>query len=143
VVHGETLRREGHTIWLNPNARATHAPPSGLSHFFWRFLLIGHDYYWQKKLIAYSQSCTDGSDLVPAPIPSLEDRDPTASSLGEKLKIFRDRMTRLLQNNPRHAIYFPFAIPIILVAAFLIYTGYLMTRVSPSYLIKTYDRILA
>ncbi|UIE37800.1 glycosyltransferase family 2 protein [Leptodesmis sichuanensis] len=132
VVHGENLQREGHVIWLHPQARATHAPPSDLSHFFWRFLLIGHDYYWQKKLIPNP----------PSPISNPQDRDPTASSFTEKVKIFRDRMARLLHNNPRHALYFPFAIPIILVAALLIYVGYLITLVSPDYLVKTDDRIL-
>ncbi|MGQ9870385.1 glycosyltransferase family 2 protein [Leptodesmis sp.] len=132
VVHGENLQREGHIIWLHPQARATHAPPSDLSHFFWRFLLIGHDYYWQKKLIPNSLS----------PISSPQDRDPTASSFTEKIKIFRSRMVRLLHNNPRHALYLPLAIPIILVAALLIYVGYLITLVSPNYLVKMYDRLL-
>lgn len=147
VVHGETLRREGHLIWLNPQSRATHAPPSDLSHFFWRFLLIGHDYYWQKKLIACSQPSFGEAHEPPipnaqSPTPDLPDRDPTASSFTEKLNIFRDRMVRLLQNNPRHALYFPFAMPIILVAALLIYVGYLVTLINPDYLIKSYDRVL-
>jgi len=127
VVHGETLRREGEIIWLNPNARATHAPPDGLSHFFWRFLLIGHDYYWQQQLVGQIKE---------------GDRDATASGFGEKLRIFRDRLSRLFRNNPRHALYLPFAIPIVLVAALLIYAGYWMTRLKPDYLLKTYDHIL-
>ncbi|MCY7272335.1 MAG: glycosyltransferase, partial [Phormidesmis sp. CAN_BIN44] len=51
AIHAHELRQQGYTIWSQPQARATHAPPNGLSHFFWRFLLIGHDYYWQKKLL--------------------------------------------------------------------------------------------
>ena len=127
VVHSETLRREGEIIWLNPNARATHAPPDGLSHFFWRFLLIGHDYYWQQQLVGQIKE---------------GDRDATASGFGEKLRIFRDRLSRLFRNNPRHALYLPFAIPIVLVAALLIYVGYWITRLKPDYLLKTYDHIL-
>ena len=127
VVHGEALRQAGEIIWLNPNARATHAPPDGFAHFFWRFLLIGHDYYWQQQLIGQENK---------------SDRDATATGLGEKLKIFRDRLSRLFQNNPLHALYLPFAIPIVLVAALLIYTGYWITRLKPDYLLKTYDRIL-
>lgn len=136
VIHGENLRRAGEVIWLNPQARTTHAPPSGLSHFFWRFLLIGHDYYWQKKLIATP------TPNPQSPIPSSEGRDPTASGFNEKLQIFRDRMARLWQNNPRHALYLPFAVPIVLVAALLIYFGYLITLVNSDYLVKTYDRLL-
>ena len=127
VVHGETLRQAGEIIWLNPNARATHAPPDGFAHFWWRFLLIGHDYYWQQQLIGQENK---------------SDRDATATGLGEKLKIFRDRLSRLFQNNPLHALYLPFAIPIVLVAALLIYFGYWITRLKPDYLLKTYDRIL-
>ena len=127
VVHGETLRQAGEIIWLNPNARATHAPPDGFAHFWWRFLLIGHDYYWQQQLIGQENK---------------SDRDATATGLGEKLKIFRDRLSRLFQNNPLHALYLPFAIPIVLVAALLIYFGYWITRLRPDYLLKTYDRIL-
>lgn len=137
VVHGENLRREGQIIWLNPKARATHAPPSDLSHFFWRFLLIGHDYYWQKKLLKDKPSQRSALSTQ-----YLKDRDPTVSSFIEKVRIFRDRMARLFHNNPRHALYFPFAIPIVLTAALLIYTGYLITLVNPDYLVKTYDRIL-
>jgi glycosyltransferase involved in cell wall biosynthesis len=127
VVHGEDLRRSGQVIWLNPNARATHAPPDGFSHFFWRFLLIGHDYYWQQQLIKRSDS---------------GDRNAMATGFGEKLRIFRDRISRLFHNNPLHALYLPFAIPIILTAALLIYIGYWITRLKPDYLLKTYDRIL-
>lgn len=130
VVHVQTLKRDGHTIWLNPNARATHAPPDGLSHFFWRFLLIGHDYYWQKRLI-------QEMDLH-----IVEKRDPTASGFAEKVKIGRDRLGRLFFNNPLHAFYFPFAIPIILTSVLLIAIGYWITRFQPGYLLKTYDRVL-
>ncbi len=127
VVHGEALRQAGEIIWLNPNARATHAPPDGLSHFFWRFLLIGHDYYGQQQLVKPRKN---------------SDRDATATGFGEKLKIFRDRLSRLFHNNPLHALYLPFAIPIVLVAALLIYIGYWITRLKPDYLLKTYDHIL-
>lgn len=129
VVHIENLKRDGYAIWLNPNARATHAPPDGLSHFFWRFLLIGHDYYWQKRLIEEGKQKSS-------------DRDPTVSGFSEKLKVGRDRLSRLFQNNPRHAIYFPFAIPIMLASVLLIYAGYWITRLKPDYLLKTYDQIL-
>lgn len=130
VVHVQTLKRDGYTIWLNPNARATHAPPDGLSHFFWRFLLIGYDYYWQKRLI-------EAMNLHLS-----ETRDPTASGFVEKMKIGRDRLLRLFWNNPLHALYFPFAIPIMLASVLLMVVGYWITRFNADYLLKTYDRIL-
>ncbi|HAZ46595.1 MAG TPA: glycosyl transferase family 2, partial [Cyanobacteria bacterium UBA11371] len=52
VIHARNLQDRGYTIWKQSQARATHAPPNGFSHFFWRFLLIGHDYYWQNRLLA-------------------------------------------------------------------------------------------
>lgn len=151
VIHIKNLKRERHTIWLNPNARATHAPPDGLSHFFWRFLLIGHDYYWQKELIRKDVGAGLLDDLVdttsssknpPLQQTNSPDRDPTVSGFGEKMQVGRDRMARLFVNNPRHAIYFPFAIPIMLTSVFLISAGYWITRWKPDYLLKTYDRIL-
>ena len=158
VVHVENLKRDGYAIWLNPTARATHAPPDGLSHFFWRFLLIGHDYYWQKRLIEEgSQESEDeggkewmsgrvseipSTHLPTHPSTHSPDRDPTVSGLSEKLKVGRDRLSRLFQNNPRHVLYFPFAIPIMLASVLLIYAGYWITRLNPDYLLKTYDQIL-
>ncbi|MDX2229833.1 MAG: glycosyltransferase [Leptolyngbyaceae cyanobacterium bins.349] len=137
VIHIDQLKHDGHTIWLNPNARATHAPPDGFSHFFWRFLLIGHDYYWQKRLIAPTHPSTPHS-----PLPTPPDRDPTVSGLGEKLQVGRDRMARLFINQPMHAVYFPLAVPIMLASVALISAGYWITRFQPSYLLKTYDRLL-
>lgn len=145
VIHIENLKRDGHMIWLNPNARATHAPPDGLAHFFWRFLLIGHDYYWQKRIIEESGVGSQESATFthPAPLsPTPPDRDPTVSGFREKLKIGRDRMQRLFINNPRHILYFPLAVPIMLASVLLIYVGYWMTRFKPNYLVKVYDRIL-
>lgn len=71
-----------------------------------------------------------------------EERDPTASGFAEKLKIGRDRLRRLFFNNPLHALYFPFAIPIMLVSVLLISIGYWITRFKSDYLLKTYDHLL-
>jgi glycosyltransferase involved in cell wall biosynthesis len=142
VVHVQNLKQAGHTIWLNPNARATHAPPDGLAHFFWRFLLIGHDYYWQKRLLDEQTIRPSAASTQPQSTNSAADRDPTASGFAEKVQIGRDRISRLFTNNPWHALYFPFAVPIMLAATGLIYAGYQITRFNPSYLLKTYEQIL-
>ncbi len=125
AIHAQELRQQGYTIWSQPKARATHAPPNGLSHFFWRFLLIGHDYYWQKKLLKGTVS-----------------GDPTMSGMTGKMQVFGDRVGKMIANNPRHVIFFPLAMPIAIASAILIYSGYLITSFSPHYLLKTYDRIL-
>jgi glycosyltransferase involved in cell wall biosynthesis len=125
AIHAHELRQQGYTIWSQPQARATHAPPNGLSHFFWRFLLIGHDYYWQKKLLR-------GTALS----------DPTMSGVKGKMQVFSDRVSKMFVNNPRHLIFFPLAMPIAITSAILIYVGYLITSLNPHYLLKTYDKIL-
>lgn len=77
VIHAQGLAEQGHTIWRQPLARATHAPPNGLSHFFWRFLLIGYDYYWQKRLLERL-----GYSIAP---------DPAMMGMHGKMQVFRDR----------------------------------------------------
>ncbi len=126
AIHAQELRQRGYTIWSQPQARATHAPPNGLSHFFWRFLLIGHDYYWQKRLLKGTVSS-----------------DPAMSGIKGKMQVFHDRVGRMWINNPRHLIFFPLAIPIAIASAILIYVGYLITSLKPHYLLETYDKILS
>ncbi|KAM3097742.1 glycosyltransferase [Phormidesmis sp. 146-35] len=127
VIHAQELSEKAYTIWRQPQARATHAPPNGLSHFFWRFLLIGHDYYWQKRILR-----ARGFQKV---------NDPAMSSQG-KIQIFSDRIRKLFKNDLRHAIFFPFAIPIMIASAILIYMGYFITAQNPKYLLETYSKIL-
>jgi glycosyltransferase involved in cell wall biosynthesis len=132
VIHAQELRQSGATIWKQPQARATHAPPNGLSHFFWRFLLIGHDYYWQEKLLANITSPTDVA----------ENADLNMSRFSTKVQTFFDRIGKMLENDPRHGIFFPFAIPIATASVLLILLGYLVTLFNPDYLLKVYDQIL-
>jgi glycosyltransferase involved in cell wall biosynthesis len=127
VIHAHKIQNLGYTIWKQSQARATHAPPNGLSHFFWRFLLIGHDYYWQKKLLA-KEHIKGGKRIL-----TEEDR---------KLKTFRDRFSKIWTNNPRQFFYLPIAIPIIISALALILAGYIITSFSPHYLLKMYDELL-
>ncbi|MBW4469470.1 MAG: glycosyltransferase family 2 protein [Stenomitos rutilans HA7619-LM2] len=134
VIHAKGLQQQGYTIWRQPQARATHAPPSDLSHFFWRFLLIGHDYYWQQQLsIPYQKS-------IPT-VSTARDRDPTTSFKG-KVEIFFDRIRKMVKYDRRHLLYFPFAVPVATISVLLIFVGYLITTRRPDYLLNTYNRIL-
>ena len=125
VIHAHELGQKGYVIWNQPQAKATHAPPYGLSHFFWRFLLIGHDYFWQKKLLKETASS-----------------DRTMSGMKGKMQVFYDRVSKMVANNPRHLIFFPLAMPIVICSAILIYIGYRITSWKPHYLLETYDKIL-
>lgn len=123
VIHAQNLLRSGYQIWRQPIARSSHAPPEGLSHFFWRFLLIGHDYYWQKRLL-----------------PANDRAAFQESSFGGKVQTFFDRINKMFAENPRHWFYLPVALPIAAAAIGLIFVGNLITRRQPNYLLKAYDR---
>lgn len=131
VIHAYELRYSGYTIWKQPQARATHAPPSGFSHWFWRFLLIGHDYYWQKRLLA------DAKDLS-----SKRRYSDPMSGLNGKLQVFYERVGRILAYEPHHLIYLPFAFPVALSSVALVAAGYVITFFKPNYLLKVYNRLL-
>ncbi|XWK87299.1 MAG: glycosyltransferase [Phormidium sp.] len=130
VIHAYHLLEQGYTIWQHPQAKANHAPPSGISHFFWRFLLMGHDYFWQKTLLktAISTSGQSYSTLM------LDTKS--------KLQAFWERFSGMLIRQPLHLLYLPFAIPIVITSLLLIVVGYLITVFQPNYLLNTYQVIL-
>lgn len=129
MIHAHQLATAKETIWQQPIARALHASPNGLHHFFWRFLLLGYDYYWQKK-------------LLPAQASRNATAETTMSGIGGKLGVFGDRVSKMMRHDRRHLLYLPLALPIALLSALLIYVGYLITAWKPHYLLKTYSRIL-
>jgi len=122
VIHAQTLIAAGYTIWRQPNARSLHAPPNGLMHYFKRFLLIGHDLYWQKQLV--------GSPLAPLGKGGAREAlmdDPTINRQRSNLAIGIDRITKMIQRDRRHAFYLPFCLPIVMVSVLLIAIGYQIT----------------
>nr|WP_202925189.1 glycosyltransferase family A protein [Myxacorys almedinensis] len=129
VIHAHHIREQGIIIWQQPQARAFHAPPNGVSHFFWRFLLIGHDYYWQRRLLRPGKKQTKIDDL-------------SMNGIGGKLQIFRDRIHKLVANDLRHLFFLPLAIPIMIASALLIYLGFLITTWKPNYLLAQYNKLL-
>jgi glycosyltransferase involved in cell wall biosynthesis len=135
AIHARNLLTSGYPIWKQPCAKATHAPPSSLSHFFWRFLLIGHDYYWQNRLTSVASSSL------------LQQQPPvqTGKSLSgtrKKLSIFAERIGKMLAQNPRHLLYLPLALPVALSSTLLVIVGYFTTAVQPNFLRKTYTLLL-
>jgi len=130
VIHAHNLLQQGYTIWQQPQAKATHAPPSGLSHFFWRFLLMGHDYLGQKTLLKDPNS------------KSQESFAPLMLGVKSKLQAFWQRFSRMLAEKPLHLIYLPLAIPIVIASITLIIVGYLISVVKPHFLLDVYQKIL-
>jgi GT2 family glycosyltransferase len=123
AIHAQNLVRSGYQIWRQPIARGTHAPPEGLAHFFWRFLLIGHDYYWQNRLMAAGDRAAFRE-----------------SSFGGKVQTFFDRVGTLFADNPRHWFYLPLAVPIAAASIGLIFVGHSITRFRPHYLLRAYEQ---
>jgi hypothetical protein len=147
VIHAHLLLHQGKTIWRQPQARSVHSPPNGLSHFIWRFLLIGYDYYWLQQLLNCHPLCA-----LPTRSPNSEPRlslvlnhqgtlgKPIHPSPGFMVKvlIFIQRCSKMIQAQPLHIIYLPLALPIVLVAALLILIGYWLTASTPNYLLSIY-----
>ncbi|MDY6784176.1 MAG: glycosyltransferase family A protein [Cyanobacteriota bacterium] len=134
AIHARDLLAKGCAIWKQPHAKATHAPPSSLSHFFWRFLLIGHDYYWQNRL------ASSASPNLPDTSSAQSSNSP--SGMQEKINIFTDRFKKILADNPRHLLYLPLALPVALSSTLLVAVGYFTTTVRPNILLKTYSRLI-
>lgn len=126
VIHAQSLGNLGYSIWKQPQAKATHAPPENLSHFFWRFLLIGYDYYWQKQVLSNDKF----QKLI----------DDTVFGTSGKLQAFSERI-KAIQSNPRHILNLPIAIPIVFTALMLILIGYLITLANPHYLLQFYQKM--
>ena len=130
VIHAQDLIASGHTIWRQPKARSLHAPPNGFKHFFTRFLLIGHDLYWQKKLLEKR------SVIQKKPLEQKSD-DPSISGRS-KLSIGFDRITKMINRDRRHAFFLPICLPIVMVAVLLIVIGYQITLRRPHYLLNRF-----
>jgi glycosyltransferase involved in cell wall biosynthesis len=135
VIHARQLSQQGLTIWQHPQARASHAPPHGWFHFVWRFLLIGYDYYWQRRILR-EQGLTVAAS-------SQEIQDPTASGWYGKLQVLDDRLGKLIRANPWHLALLPLALPVVLLAMALIGLGYWITVRSPDYLLQRFERAIA
>lgn len=130
VIHAYKLLKQGYTIWQQPKARANHAPPATFSHFFWRFLLMGHDYFWQKSLLKNAVSASGNS------------YPPLMLSVSSKMQVFFERFSGMLAEKPQHLIYLPFAIPIVFASISLIVIGHIITIFFPHYLLNVYQEIL-
>ena len=134
VIHAQNLIESGYIIWRQRKARSLHAPPNGFRHFTTRFLLIGHDLYWQKKLIK-KRSITKLS-IQGEPFAQRSD-DPSISDRS-KLCIGLDRISKMISRDRRHAFFLPLCLPIVIIAVVLIVIGYQITLRRPHDLLNRF-----
>ncbi|MDX2100089.1 MAG: glycosyltransferase family 2 protein [Leptolyngbyaceae cyanobacterium bins.59] len=129
VVHGQQLTRQGNPVWQQPLARACHAAPNGLLHFFWRFLLLGSD--------AYSVSRLQHRDNINV----LQGLKILVRAGLNKIQEVKERFYPVLTEDPRRFAYLPFALPIVLLSLVLFYLGALIAYLKPMFLLNWYNKL--
>ncbi|MBE9178313.1 glycosyltransferase family 2 protein [Oculatella sp. LEGE 06141] len=135
TVHACYLTEQGYVIWNQPQSRAVHAAPNGLSHFFWRFLLLGFD----ALTVARLQRRSGGQLNV-----NLLDDLRACVGIGVwKLKQVVLRTGALLSDDPTRIWLLPLAVPIALTSLLLFFSGLMIGYVSPTYLLKKYSQVEA
>jgi cellulose synthase/poly-beta-1,6-N-acetylglucosamine synthase-like glycosyltransferase len=133
MIHAHNLNRQGYTIWHQPTARATHALPNGLSHFFWRFLFLGDNALAVSRLLLAKEQT----------VKPLQDLQSCLLIGFNKLKQLAVRVVTVFAEDWRRLIYLPLALPIALAALLLYFTGLIIGYFRPNYLLNTYNKLEA
>lgn len=126
VIHAHKLHDIGCTIWRQPQARAIHTPPNQLSHLIWRFMLLGHDYYWQNQLLKNE----------------FKDQYTNNNLHQGRIKKYCDRLRNIFYRHPYRLLHLLLAIPIALLSFICVLIGYVVTIIQPNLLLKQYDQML-
>jgi len=116
------LKEAGVRVARQPKSRALHAPPNGLGHFFWRFLMFGHDAVNVYRLAdAASRQATGRTPRRGRFLGRL------LSLVGERgAKIF-SRLAWLIRDDWHQVL----RLPLIASGAFLMFVGYLSALFFP------------
>jgi glycosyltransferase involved in cell wall biosynthesis len=132
-VHARSIQSDGYTIWQQPLARATHAVPNGLAHFWWRFLLLGYDALAVNRLERKSATTHQPiGDLI------------ACGGIGKwKIQQFLQRCYTVFAEDPRRLVQLPLALPIAIVAMALFFAGLLLAYFRPNYLLANASNIEA
>lgn len=125
-LYVKQLKKGGIGVARQPRSRAMHAPPNGLGHYFWRFLMFGHD-------------AVNVYRLADAEDPEVAAQRPARGRfLGRLLSLISDRglmifsrLTWLIKANPRHLLRLPLALPLIAIGGGLMLFGYLSALLFP------------
>jgi glycosyltransferase involved in cell wall biosynthesis len=126
-LHAARLLAGGHRIVRQPAALATHASPNGLSHFIWRFLLMGYDGVVVPRLIA-------------AELPRAERTRVQRKRTFGLIRFWAAQACRKigaeLRRKPSRVLELPLALPIFASAVVLQAAGALAGLVAPRWFIQ-------
>jgi glycosyltransferase involved in cell wall biosynthesis len=125
-LHAARLLAAGYTILRQPAARALHAAPNGLSHFIWRFLLMGYDGVVVPRLIAQD---------APAIRRSSERRRRTVGLIRFWAVQVGAKLATEIRRRPSRMLALPFAVPVFAAAVVLQAVGALAGLVAPERLL--------
>lgn len=135
TIHARDLSAEGYTIWRQPLSRATHAAPNGLSHFFWRFLLLGYD------ALAVKRIADNPPEIKRQTLKPLQDLISCLSIDFGKFKDLAKRFYTVFAEDIRRLLYLPAALPIALAALFLYFTGLVIAYFRPNYFVASSGKV--
>lgn len=138
-IHACYLRTTGHQIWKQPQARATHAPPEGLSFFFWRFLLMGRDHLLMIHL-RDSLPLSGSTAVSPKQLSSKQQIRKFAQWLNRESNLLSAKAKTVMSEKPRRLVFIPVALPFILASKFLVYIGGIITFFESDYLLTRYHK---
>ncbi|WP_035987797.1 glycosyltransferase [Leptolyngbya sp. KIOST-1] len=130
VVHAHSLANKGYQIWQQPSARAVHAAPNGLSHFFWRFLLLGYDALAVARMTGNPEQ---KDQLVANP---LFDLVACVGITVRKTREVLQRTYRLIVEDPKRLVSLPLALPVVLASYGLFLVGLGIGFVRPRLLLN-------
>jgi glycosyltransferase involved in cell wall biosynthesis len=136
---------QGYTIWIHPQARAIHEPPT-MSFTFWRYLLMGRDQIVRERLkllLTNTQDTADDSKSSPhlGQTPYQRIRSRAGRVWWELKQLKRKQIITVLREEPRRLILLPLAVPIILWFELLFNIGRAITYFQPDLLLKRYQEI--
>jgi glycosyltransferase involved in cell wall biosynthesis len=140
-VHTHNLcELKGYTIWKHPQAKAIHEPPV-ISFISWRYLLYGRDDVLSEQAKLFlTQNQQDVDKILTKS--NLSFIQQVYTFIRRFLQPFKPKQVlEVLQEDPRHILMLPLAIPIILWFRLLFIVGQLVTYFRPDLLLKLYKNV--
>jgi glycosyltransferase involved in cell wall biosynthesis len=130
-----------YTIWIHPQARATHEPPT-MSFAFWRYLLRGRDRVLRERIKLHLTENLDLTDYfklsVDLNLTPYQKIRALASTVW-RAKLFQmNKLVPVLREDPRRIVFFPIAVPIMVWFELLYTLGSGITYFQPNLLLKLY-----